>query len=147
LVIGTGPQEAALKKRAEILQLQDSVQFIGSVYDAHTLGKYLLSSSIYVLAGMGGLSINDAMCFGLPVICSVCDGTETRLVKEGYNGLYFEEGNEKDLAEKIIYLLNNPQMVKKKGGHSTDIIKNEINIHTVINGYLNAFNYVMQNQL
>jgi glycosyltransferase involved in cell wall biosynthesis len=96
-----------------------------------------------VLAGMGGLSINDAMIFGLPVVCSVCDGTEKKLVKEGVNGVFFEEGNQEDLAEKIIYLLNHPSLIGEMGVRSTQIIQNEINIHTVLKGYLDCFSYVM----
>ena len=147
VIVGEGPEGPRLRALAERLGMGGAVRFVGGVYHPAALGRYLLSANVYVLAGMGGLSINDAMCFGLPVICSVCDGTEKRLVIEGYNGLYFEKGNEKDLADKIIHLFNNPQMIKKMGSHSTDIIKKEINIQSVINGYLNAFNYVMQNQL
>ena len=97
LIIGNGPEKDKLMEQAVNLQVSESVKFIGGVYDPELLGKYLMSSSIYTLAGMGGLSINDAMIFGLPVICSVCDGTEKYLVKEGYNGLYFEKGNQKDI--------------------------------------------------
>ena len=34
--------------------------------------------------------------------------------------------------------------MKKMGENSTNIIKNEINIHTVVNGYRDAFNYVLK---
>lgn len=146
LIIGEGPRKTELKKLAETLQLRDAVRFIGGVYDAYTLGRFFISSSMYVLAGMGGISINDAMCFGLPVVCSVCDGTEKKLVREGVNGLYFEDGNQNDLTQKIIYLLRNPDIIKTMGENSTALIKHEINIHTVLNRYLKAFEYVMQNQ-
>ena len=58
-------------------------------------------STVYVLAGMGGLSINDAMCFSLFVICLVCDGTEKDLVADGVNGYFFKEGDANDLVDKI----------------------------------------------
>jgi glycosyltransferase involved in cell wall biosynthesis len=144
LVIGQGPDMEQLKQQASQLGIGSSVLFLGGVYDAATLGKYLLSSSIYTLAGMGGLSINDAMIFGLPVICSVCDGTEKHLVKEGYNGLYFEDGNQKSLENKIAYLFDNPELCAKMGENSVQIIKEEINVHTVVARYLNAFRYVMK---
>jgi glycosyltransferase involved in cell wall biosynthesis len=91
---------------------------------------------------MGGLSINDAMIFGLPVICSVCDGTEKILVREGINGLLFENGNQNDLVKKILSLLENPFVARRMGIRSTEIIRDEINIHTVLKGYLDAFSYV-----
>lgn len=36
-------------------------------------------------------------------------------------------------------------MVKEMGKNSIDIIKNKININTVIEGYVRAFNYVLIN--
>ena len=144
IVIGEGPEKQSLIKLAAQLNVLDSIMFVGAVYDANLLGNYILASCVYVLAGMGGLSINDAMCFGRPIICSVCDGTEKRLVKDGYNGLYFEHGNQNDLAQKIVYLLKNSRLQRIMGINSSAIIKNEINIHTVIKGYVDAFEYVMR---
>jgi glycosyltransferase involved in cell wall biosynthesis len=142
LVVGYGPQEQDLKNLCNRLHLSESVKFVGGIYDSRVLGQYLLASSVYVLAGMGGLSINDAMCFGLPVICSVCDGTEKVLVRDGANGKYFKENDEDDLVEKIEYILKDPQMRKNMGMRSLEIIKNEVNIHTVIKGFKDALEYV-----
>ncbi len=79
IVIGSGPEEEKLQELAKQLKIEKNIQFIGSIYDTVTLGRYLVSSSIYILAGIGGLSINEAMVFGKPVICSVCDGTEKKI--------------------------------------------------------------------
>jgi glycosyltransferase involved in cell wall biosynthesis len=144
LIIGFGPQEQELKNLCKRFHLSESVKFIGGVYDPRVLGQYLLASSVYVLAGMGGLSINDAMCFGLPVICSVCDGTEKVLVRDGVNGKFFREGDEDDLVEKIEYILKDPQMRMKMGMRSLEIIRNEVNIHTVIKGFKDALEYVYE---
>ncbi len=144
IIIGNGPEENNLKEQAQNLELRDSVKFIGGVYDSKTLGQYLSASSIYVLAGMGGLSINEAMCFDKPVICSVCDGTEKKLVKEDYNGKYFKEDNIDDLFNKIDFMFSNPEKMKQMGINSGKIIVEEMNVNTVIKGYLKAFNYVME---
>lgn len=142
LVAGFGPEENNLRRLCQELNVEDAVHFLGGIYDPRLLGQYLISSSIYVLAGMGGLSINDAMCFGLPVICSICDGTEKMLVRDGFNGKYFAPGDEDDLVEKISLLFDDPQLLTRMGENSTSIIKSEININTVIQGYLSAFRYV-----
>jgi glycosyltransferase involved in cell wall biosynthesis len=144
LVVGEGPEKEKLMQQAKDLEVEDRIRFLGGVYDPEMLGKYIMSSGIYVLAGMGGLSINDAMIFGLPVICSVCDGTEKHLVKEGYNGLYFKEGNQESLEQKIGFLLNHPQLVKEMGLNSAQIIEDKINVHTVVERYLNAFASVIE---
>jgi glycosyltransferase involved in cell wall biosynthesis len=142
IIIGTGPEKENLEQLTKELNLQDSISFMGGIYSNNILGQYLLSSSVYILAGMGGLSINEAMCFGKPVICSVCDGTEKHLVFDEYNGKYFVDDSEIDLADKIIYLLSDPQKIKTIGENSLKIIREKININMVIGVYLSAFNYL-----
>jgi glycosyltransferase involved in cell wall biosynthesis len=144
LVIGTGPDENNLKEQVEKAQLQNHVRFVGGVYDIAVLGQYFQSSSIYVLAGMGGLSINEAMCFGLPVICSVADGTEKRLVRENQNGHYFMDGNLESLTEVIDRMLGDLYKTKQMGIESERIIREEININTVLEKYREAFNFVLK---
>jgi glycosyltransferase involved in cell wall biosynthesis len=144
LVIGTGPEEASLKKLGDDLNLGTSVTFTGGVYNPRLLGQYYMASALYVLAGMGGLSINEAMCFGLPVLCSVCDGTEKVLVREGVNGRYFRDGDEEDLYEKIIWCFEHAGQLQQMGLKSVEIIRNEVNIRTVLDGYIRALQYVQR---
>ena len=144
VVIGFGPEEESLKQLAAELGVSDRIVFTGGVYDSLTLGSYLHASSIYVLGGMGGLSINDAMCFAKPVVCSVADGTEKRLVREGYNGYYFKNGDQPSMDAAIEKLLGDPEKIKRFGENSLEIIKKEVNIHSVLREYDVAFQYVMK---
>ncbi|TDE18622.1 glycosyltransferase family 4 protein [Dyadobacter psychrotolerans] len=144
VVIGFGPEEESLKQLAAELGVSDRVLFIGGVYESLTLGRYLHASSVYVLGGMGGLSINDAMCFAKPVVCSVADGTEKRLVREEHNGYYFTNGNQSSLDAAIVKLLKDPEKIKLFGENSLEIIKKEVNIHSVLREYDVAFQYVMK---
>ena len=142
IIIGTGNQEKNLKELVSKLSLENNIKFIGGVYDLKILGKYLLESSIYILGGMGGLSLNEAMCFGKPIICSVCDGTEKKLVTQNQNGLFFEENNLEDLIKQIDYLLSNPSIIEQMGRNSELFIKEKVNINTVMDAYMKAFQYV-----
>jgi len=146
LIIGDGPLLDKLKKQATTLGLNDNIKFLGAIYDATLLGQYFKSCSLYVLAGMGGLSINESMAWGLPIVCSVCDGTEKHLVIDGYNGKFFEDGNLEDLKDKIDFFLSDEARTKQMGKNSEDLIETKINVHTVIKGYLEAFNYVTENK-
>ncbi len=141
-VVGTGPQESTLKKKAADLGLQDAVRFVGGVYHPVELGRMLKAADLYVLAGMGGLSINDAMCFGMPIVCSVGDGTEKFLVRPGENGLLFQEGDRSDLVRVLKTLLRDPALRQKMGQRSRQIITREVNIHTLVQAYTDAFNTV-----
>lgn len=138
-IIGNGPEKKNLQSQVERLGLKGRVVFAGAIYDPFTLGQYMHESSIYVLAGMGGLSINEAMCYSLPIICSVCDGTEKDLVQDGVNGYYFENGNVDSLASCISRLLDDPQKMKFFGEISFKKIKEEINLETVSSRFVGAF--------
>lgn len=139
IIIGDGPELNNLKILTKNLQLENKVIFIGAVYNPVLLGRYFHCSAVYILGGMGGLSLNEAMAFAKPVICSVCDGTEKSLVKDGFNGYYFENGSLESLVEKIKLLLSDENKVKQFGNNSLQIIKEKININTVVSNYAKAF--------
>lgn len=143
VVVGNGPELENLQRQAETLGVAEAVRFAGGIYDPKELGAYMHESTVYVLAGMGGLSINDAMTYGLPVLCSVCDSTERDLVTDSVNGLFFEEGNVESLAEKIEELLASPARCKEMGRESERIIREKINIDTVSERYLKAMERMM----
>lgn len=143
LVIGGGPETENLKQLTDKLNVNNNVKFVGGIYDNVLMGKYFSSSGIYVLAGMGGLSINEAMCFAKPVVCSVCDGTEKKLVKDNFNGKFFINNNLESLVDAIRFIFNNEQTQDQMGKNSLSIIKNEVNINTVVDTYVKAFAYVI----
>lgn len=145
-IVGTGPEKENLEKLTKELNLEANVSFLGGIYDYENLGKILMQNNIYVLAGMGGLSINDAMAFGKPIICSVCDGTEKRLVKNSKNGFYFKENDVDDLTEKLQIFFRNPKLIEKFGKESERIILEEENIKTVSNRIFKAFKYINENK-
>jgi len=56
----------------------------------------------------------EAMLSGKPVICSRIGGLG-EIVEDGVTGLLFESGNSHDLAEKIWYLWNRPELCQRMG--------------------------------
>ena len=144
VIVGDGPELDNLRQQANDLQLTDSIRFIGAVYDPKTLGAYMNESSIYVLAGMGGLSINDAMTYGMPVLCAVCDSTERDLVMEGKNGYFFKDGDADSLAGRIREMFESPERCKEMGKESERMIRENINMETVSERYLKAFQEILR---
>lgn len=144
VIVGDGPELDNLKKQAAERNLTDRIRFIGAVYNPKELGAYMNESTVYVLAGMGGLSINDAMTYGLPVVCSVCDSTERDLVTDGVSGLFFREGDAGSLSDKLNELFASPGRCTEMGRESERIIREKINIETVSERYLQAFRTFMQ---
>ena len=79
-----------------------NVTLTGFVNQSSVSKYYALSDVFIMCSGLGetwGLSTNEAMCFGLPVILSDLVGSSYDLVEE--NGLVFETGNYLELKKCI----------------------------------------------
>lgn len=88
--------------------------------------KYYLLSDVFVLPSyreVWGLVVNEAMAYGLPIICSKEAGVATDLVKEEINGYTYDPWNVKELQEKLASLINNFDMRNRMGEESRRIIK------------------------
>jgi glycosyltransferase involved in cell wall biosynthesis len=58
-------------------------------------------SDLFVLPGLGGLAINQAMMHGLPVVCGPADGTERDLLAGGKVGRLLDRVTPESLASAI----------------------------------------------
>ena len=139
VIVGDGPLRTAFESRARELGLAGAVRFAGPIYDPLELGREFLSASVFVLPGLGGLSINEAMFYGLAIVCASGDGTERHLVREGENGTFFRADDAQSLADAIVRLMASPGELQRMGARSRQIIDREVNIGTVVEAYRRAF--------
>lgn len=140
LVIGDGPELETLREEAAETGIADRVRFTGAIYDSLLLYRYMYESSVYVLAGTGGLSLNDAMACGLPAICSsACDGTQVDLIEDGINGYIFDEGSIESLTGKLDAVLSDTGNRKRMGLKAYETIRDRINLDTVSDRFIEAF--------
>ena len=96
---------------------------------------------VFVLPSAGpnetwGLSINEAMASGKPVLVSNRCGGAIDLVAEGENGYVFQSGNQNELAEQMNMMLY--QDLHKMGAASKEKIHN-----FTYNHFLNALTSVL----
>jgi glycosyltransferase involved in cell wall biosynthesis len=86
--------------------------------DKEPLDKFYVNSRIIVLCSIcyeGFPSVLlEAMLHGKPVISSRIGGLP-EIVDEGVTGFLFEPGNAQDLAQKIRYLWNSPDLCRQMG--------------------------------
>lgn len=83
------------------------------------------------------------MCFSLPIICSVCDGTERDLVVDGVNGYFFKENDVDSLVEKINLILSDPLKATQMGEKSLQTIKERVNLNTFAKVYREAIEFAV----
>jgi len=131
VIAGKGSQEAELNQLAKSLRVSDSIRFVGFIANDE-LPKYLTSSDVYVSTSLSdaGLaaSTNEAMACELPVVITDF-GDNRKWVEDGVNGFIVPLKDPKTLAEKIIYLLKNPDVGKEFGMRNRKIIEESYNYY------------------
>jgi glycosyltransferase involved in cell wall biosynthesis len=100
--------------------------FFEGFINQEDLPKYYTAGDIFVLPSLTdqwGLVINEAMTFGLPIISTDVVGAAHDLVKHGVNGLVVKPGNSIELYRAMKQLLDHPQLRRKMGKESLNIIR------------------------
>jgi len=95
VVVGTGPEEAALRSQATALGVAERVHFAGHVNHAD-LPRLLAQCDLFVQPSIGeeafGISVVEAMACGLPVLASN-NGGLPEIVVEGETGSLLPPGD------------------------------------------------------
>ena len=146
-IVGGGPHVAALREMCSKMGLDDCVEFTGRVPDQQLL-DYLNTADVCVNSDTYN-SMNDKstmnkileyMALAKPIV-------QFELTEGHYSAqeasLYAEQNNAKDMADKIIYLLENPETRKKMGEFGRNRVINELSWeHTskaLLEGYEKLF--------
>ncbi|MFZ1986294.1 MAG: glycosyltransferase, partial [Desulfatitalea sp.] len=88
IIVGDGPARHFLENIAKEYCIDSNCFFIGSVIEDVT--KYFQIADIFVLPGLGGLAVSEALANGIPVICGQGDGCEVDLVINGETGYRYD---------------------------------------------------------
>lgn len=138
-LVGDGIRRFFCEQLVSELRLNERVHFLGLREDI----PYILKTSdiIVMSSHYEGLSLSsiEGMASGKPFLASDVDGL--REVTEGA-GLLFEDGNENDLAEKILFLINYPDEYKKIAQRCHNRAA-EYDIQNMVDGYIGLYNEVM----
>ncbi len=135
VLVAGGRNQDVYEKLAQTLGLKDVI-FAGTVIEG--VSKYFLLADLFILPGLGGLSIYHAMVHSLPVIAAKADGTERDLIEEGKNGFILKTDTVEELAENMEKFLADQAMAKRFGIHSREIVENKINISRKVQTFVGA---------
>ena len=98
-------------------QAPPNFEFLGHL-DRKEVAAFYNSARMIVLPSVWfetfGIAIVDAMMHSKPVVCSRI-GALPHIVDDGKTGLLFEPGNAEDMAEKIKYLWDRPDLCHQMG--------------------------------
>ena len=127
VMLGSGPEMEKLIEFTKKNNLSRNVKFLGWV-DKKQIPEYLAKSAI----GIGPLRVTEVTKDALPIkvleymasylpILAVNGTLSSDILKDGENGYFVKDANE--LAEKIIYLLQNQKTRIEMGQKSRDIVE------------------------
>jgi glycosyltransferase involved in cell wall biosynthesis len=136
VIVGDGPERAALELLAK--DVYPAADFIGEKHGAE-VKPYFAEADLFVLPGTGGLAVQEAMSYGLPVIVAKGDGTQDDLVREG-NGWQISADDYGVLVSTMKNALSDMARLRKMGMESFRIVSEEINIQKMVDVFVKALN-------
>ncbi len=139
IIVGDGPERTALESLAR--DVYPAAEFIGAKHGAE-LKPYFAEADLFVLPGTGGLAVQEAMSYGLPVIVAKGDGTQDDLVREG-NGWQINPEDYGALVSTMKNALSDITRLRKMGQESFRIVSEEINIQKMVDVFVDALNSVV----
>lgn len=126
VLIGTGPEELNYKNLASELGIIEKVRFIPFFNE---INEIIDEIDIFVLCsdveGMS-LSLIEALYFGKPIIATDV-GANSELVINGFNGFLVDKTNTRDIAEKIITIMDNGDLYRDFSENSRKLYDKKFN--------------------
>ena len=135
MIIGEGPERKNLESLAA--QIYPAAEFPGT-YHGPDLRPYFESADLFVLPGTGGLAVQEAMTYGLPIIVAQGDGTQNDLVRPGVNGWLVPPDDDPSLSAALREALSDVSRLRRMGRESYRIVSEEINIEKMSAVFLQA---------
>lgn len=108
LVVGDGPERAPLEQRAQALELETTMQFVGF---REQVAEYLGAMDIFVLSSRAEglpLALLEAMAAGVPVIAADVGGVR-EAITDGVTGLVVQPGSQEALEQALLCLVGDAQ--------------------------------------
>jgi len=143
-IVGGGAIINDLKATVEAMKLENIVVLHGPKY-GEEVASFFRTADAFILPGTGGLAINEAMAYGLPIIATPGDGTGYDLIRNGENGFLLEfDYSLNELYDVMKYLLLCGNVKRyKMGEKGLEILKNRATLNKMVNNFYKA---IMKNK-
>jgi glycosyltransferase involved in cell wall biosynthesis len=144
--VGDGP----FKPQVTMMGKNYPVRYIGYISDEQKLASIYRQADIFVLPSIDGKDIEnfgvvliEAMASGLPVVTTDCMGPK-EIVNNNYDGYVIPQKNKGQLREKIINLIENPDMRIKMGRNGRKKAEEVYSVKRIAEKWKNVIKLVME---
>lgn len=134
LLLGEGSYKPALSSLSKKLRVEKEVQFLGF---QDNVSSYIRQADIILVLSIWQepfpLAIIESMANGKPVIATKTGGIP-EIIEDGVNGLLvLPERAPEEVAEKVIYLINNPLVKQRIAENGLKRVQQNFNIEKLTN--------------
>jgi len=141
-IVGDGPARADFETQAE--RIYPQTKFFGARFGVD-LDAIFSAADLFVLPGTGGLAVQQAMSFGLPVIVAQGDGTQDDLVRPE-NGWTIPPDDLPALTAALRNALAEPARLRRMGAESYRIVAEEVNLERMVESFIQALDSIRSTQ-
>lgn len=142
---GEGSLRTFHEQLAAKLGVKEKVKFVGLISRNQT-PYYFAASDMLVVPSLQmafGIVVSEAMACGKPVISSRVSGALDQII-DGTNGFLIKPQSPAEIAEKILWLLNNPISAKRMGMRGREIVEKKFNMDTRIEDILSLYRELLE---
>jgi len=135
LIVGSGKEEYTQSLK-NLFKDIDCI-FLGYKKPEELLPYYNISL-FCILPGLGGLSINQAMAYGLPVLCTHADGAEEDVVRNNETGYIY-----KDIDDAVHYIHSKSiEDWKRMGKNAQELMFGDFSLEKECERFMDGINKV-----
>ena len=137
-IVGEGPARLELEDLAA--EVYPAAEFTGALYGP-ALEVLFAAADLFVLPGTGGLAIQQALAYGLPIIVAEGDGSQEDMVSS-VNGWLLPIGDEAALRAALAEALSDGERLRQMGAASFRLAQERFNLEAMVQGFVTALNEV-----
>ena len=139
IIVGQGEEEEKLKKMAENISIDNKVDFIGF---KHNPFKYMARANLFLLSSIREGFPNvllEAMACRTPVVSTDVQYGPSEIIEDGVNGYLVPVANSTQLAEKILYVLENLEKQDNVIREARQTVEKKFTAHKMLKNYEKLF--------
>jgi mannosylfructose-phosphate synthase len=149
LVIGGGSPNPSKREKEVQLMIKKKISEFGIENRVHIIGyvpyslmaTYYQKASIFVLPSLFepfGMTIQEAMACGIPVIASRFGGIRT-VIDHGTNGMLVDPSDSSEFANAMLRILNDDKLHRKLGHEAYNTVQREFSWEAIADRFIKCY--------